>query len=162
AWRPGPEPFTSAVPRKLLPPARGMAFMMTPLVLDSADWPESWTSTCSNRSGDRLMLVRFELRYMLPIRRPSTIDTPSPFRLPCGPFRSTRGWTLRRSGQAEPGLMRLSLHPRSCPVSGRQRRAAGPETRGPEGWDEERLACCPPTGWSVPAASSVSDGVILD
>jgi hypothetical protein len=29
------------------------------------------------------MFVRLELMYMLPIRRPSKSDTPSPFRLPC-------------------------------------------------------------------------------
>src|SRR3954467_2132929 len=40
-------------------------------------------STWSNSSGDRLMFVRFDDRYMLPMRSPSTIDTPSPARLPC-------------------------------------------------------------------------------
>jgi hypothetical protein len=59
-----------------------MAFMMTPFVPVSACCPDSWMSTWSNRSGDRLMFVRFELMYMLPMRRPSIIETPSAGRLP--------------------------------------------------------------------------------
>ena len=34
-------------------------------------------------SAERLMFVRFELRYMLPMRMPSIIDTPSPGIPPC-------------------------------------------------------------------------------
>ena len=79
----GAEPLTSAAPWKVLPPDLGMAFMIGPLVPVSPLCPESWTSTWSKSSGERLMFVRFELKYMLPMRRPSNSDTPSPVTLPC-------------------------------------------------------------------------------
>src|SRR6187200_3011009 len=68
----GADPLTSALALKVLPPALGTAFITTPLVPVSPIWPDNCTSTCSNSSGDRLMLVRFELWYMLPMRRPSS------------------------------------------------------------------------------------------
>ena len=66
-----------------MPPDFGMAFISTPLVPDSPLWPENEMFTSSYRSGERLMFVRFELRYMLPMRMPSIIDTPSPGSPPC-------------------------------------------------------------------------------
>ena len=57
----GLDPLINTVPVNRLPPAFGMAFMMTPFVPVSAVWPDNCTSTCSNNSGDRLMFVRFEL-----------------------------------------------------------------------------------------------------
>jgi hypothetical protein len=46
-WRPGQEPLIRNEPRNVLPPDFGMAFISTPLVPDSASWPEKEMFTSS-------------------------------------------------------------------------------------------------------------------
>ena len=46
-WRLLLDPLARNVPANVLPPERGTALLVTPMVVESPPCPEIWTSTCS-------------------------------------------------------------------------------------------------------------------
>jgi hypothetical protein len=70
------------VPLNTLPPDRGTPLLTTPLVAASPVWPETWMSTWSKSSGEKINPDRPACPVLLPARRPSTSCSSSPARPP--------------------------------------------------------------------------------